>query len=111
MVRWAPCEEIPADDLTKLNSNVRLLQVMAEGSRAPKDSAVAKKLSADAAARKSRTGSGCLPVAGMLNRCDGSNTIPCSKGGVVDSALPAGGGFRRERVVGVFGVVGPFECY
>jgi hypothetical protein len=52
LVRWAPGEEIPADDLSKLNSNVRLLQVMAEGIWAPKDSAVAKKLSADAAARK-----------------------------------------------------------
>lgn len=31
LVRWAPGEEIPADDLTKLNGNSRLLQVMTEG--------------------------------------------------------------------------------
>lgn len=52
IVRWAPGEEIPADDLTKLNGNMKLLQVMTEGVWALKDSSTARKLHADAAARK-----------------------------------------------------------
>ena len=52
MVRWVPGEELPADDLTKLKGNQRLLQVMKRGCWALKDTPTAKKLRADAAARK-----------------------------------------------------------
>ena len=52
MVRWVPGEELPADDLTKLKGNQRLLKVMKSGYWALKDTPTAKKLRADAAARK-----------------------------------------------------------
>ena len=52
LVRWVPGEEIIADDLTKLAGNGRLMRVMSLGSWALKDTESAKKLRADAAARK-----------------------------------------------------------
>ena len=52
LVRWVPGEELPADDLTKLRGNRRLLQVMRSGLWALKDTESAKQLRADAAARK-----------------------------------------------------------
>lgn len=52
LVRWVPGEELPADDLTKLRGNRRLLQVMRSGLWALKDTESAKQLRSDAAARK-----------------------------------------------------------
>ena len=52
LIRWVPGEELPADDLTKLRGNHRLLQVMKMGLWALKDTETAKQLRADAAARK-----------------------------------------------------------
>lgn len=52
LVRWVPGEELPADDLTKLKGNQRLLQVMKRACWALKDTPTAKKLRAEAAARK-----------------------------------------------------------
>ena len=52
LVRWVPGEELLADDLTKLVGNQKLMRAMATALWALKDTAVAKKLRADAAARK-----------------------------------------------------------
>lgn len=52
LIRWVPGEELPADDLTKLRGNRRLLHVLKNGLWALKDTENAKQLRADAAARK-----------------------------------------------------------
>ena len=52
LVRWVPGEEIIADDLTKLCGNQKLMTVLSTSRWALKDTEVAKRLRADAAARK-----------------------------------------------------------
>ena len=52
LVRWVPGEELIADDLTKLCGNQKLMATLAQARWALKDTDVAKRLRADAAARK-----------------------------------------------------------
>eukprot|EP00435_Cladocopium_sp_Y103_P008686 s1575_g2.t1 len=52
LVRWVPGEELISDDLTKLNGNGKLMQVLSTARWALRDTEVARKLRQDAAARK-----------------------------------------------------------
>jgi len=52
LVRWVPGEELLSDDLTKLVGNQKLMRAMATALWALKDTEVAKKIRADAAAKK-----------------------------------------------------------
>ncbi|CAL1140460.1 unnamed protein product [Cladocopium goreaui] len=52
LVRWVPGEELLSDNLTKLVGNQKLMRAMATALWALKDTEVAKKIRADAAARK-----------------------------------------------------------
>ena len=52
IIRWVPGEELLADDLTKLVGNQKLMQAMSSARWALRDTDVARKLRADAAARK-----------------------------------------------------------
>ena len=52
LIRWVPGEELIADDLTKLCGNQKLMNALMTATWALRDTEVARKLRADAAARK-----------------------------------------------------------
>ena len=52
LIRWVPGEELNADDLTKLCGNQKLMNALMTATWALRDTEVARKLRADAAARK-----------------------------------------------------------